>query len=97
MVLCFYNDGCTYRLSKHPHMYLGMKLTVMDVSHCQVEFSAKQATEQLSKANEQLRVDVSQWHEAKNKEVSHFMRQFAANHMDYHQKVSALHQAHVHV
>jgi sorting nexin-1/2 len=51
-----------------------------------VELAAEKAQDQLSQANEELRVDVEQWHEAKNKEVCHFMRQFASNHVDYHQK-----------
>ena len=48
---------------------------------------AEKAQDELSQANEQLRVDVEKWHEAKNKEVCQFMRQFANNHMEYHQKV----------
>lgn len=54
---------------------------------CQVGLVAEKAQDQLSQANEQLRVDVEKWHEAKNKEVCQFMRQFAINHMEYHQKV----------
>ena len=42
----------------------------------------------MSKANEELRVDVEKWHEAKNKEVCQIMRQAADNHIDYHQKVT---------
>ena len=53
----------------------------------QVELAAEKAQDQLSRANEELRVDVEKWHEAKNKEVCQFMRQFASNHVDYHQKV----------
>ncbi|CAI8023502.1 Sorting nexin-30 [Geodia barretti] len=51
-----------------------------------VELAAEKAQDQLSRANEELRVDVEKWHEAKNKEVCQFMRQFASNHVDYHQK-----------
>jgi hypothetical protein len=51
-----------------------------------VGLAAEKAQDQLSQANEQLRVDVEKWHEAKNKEVCQFMRQFATNHMEYHQK-----------
>ena len=53
----------------------------------QVELAAKKAQDQLSQANEELRVDVEKWHEAKNKEVCQLMRQFANNHVEYHQKV----------
>lgn len=53
----------------------------------QVELAAEKAQDQLSQANEELRVDMEKWHEAKNKEVCQFMRQFASNHVDYHQKV----------
>lgn len=49
--------------------------------------AAEKAQDQLSQANEQLRVDIEKWHEAKNKEICQFMRQFATNHMEYHQKV----------
>ena len=52
-----------------------------------VELTAEKAQDTLSQANEELRVDVENWHEAKNKEVCQFMRQFASNHVDYHQKV----------
>ena len=53
----------------------------------QLGFAAEKAQDQLSQANEQLRVDVEKWHGAKNKEVCQLMRQFATNHMEYHQKV----------
>lgn len=49
--------------------------------------AAEKAHDELSQANEQLRVDIEKWHEAKNKEVCQFMRQFATNHREYHQKV----------
>lgn len=53
----------------------------------QVGLAAEKAHDELSQANEQLRVDIEKWHEAKNKEVCQFMRQFATNHREYHQKV----------
>lgn len=53
----------------------------------QVELAAEKAHDDLSQANEQLRVDMEKWHEAKNKEVCQIMRQFATNHREYHQKV----------
>lgn len=60
----------------------------------QVELAAEKAQDQLSQANEELRVDMEKWHEAKNKEVCQFMRQFASNHVDYHQKVQSQIQLH---
>ena len=62
----------------------------------QLGFAAEKAQDQLSQANEQLRVDVEKWHGAKNKEVCQLMRQFATNHMEYHQKVHTTYTHHTH-
>ena len=54
----------------------------------QAGLAAERALDGLSQANEQLRVDIEKWHEAKNREVSKLMRQVSDNHVNYHQKVS---------
>lgn len=48
--------------------------------------AAEKALDNLSQANEQLRVDIEKWHEAKNREISSLMRQVADHHVDYHEK-----------
>ena len=48
---------------------------------------AERTLDDLSIANEQLRVDIEKWKEAKNKELGKVMSVFADNHIAYHQKV----------
>ena len=53
----------------------------------QAGVAAERSLDALTRANEQLRVDVEKWHEATNKEMSQLMREVADNHVEYHQKV----------
>lgn len=48
---------------------------------------AERTLDDLSIANEQLRVDVEKWREAKDKEMAKLMTTFADNHINYHRKV----------
>lgn len=48
---------------------------------------AETALDKLTQANEQLRVDVEKWQEAKDIQWSAVMREWAGNHINYHQKV----------
>ena len=48
---------------------------------------AERTLDDLSIANEQLRVDIEKWKEAKNKELGKVMSVFADNHIAYHQRV----------
>ena len=48
---------------------------------------AERTLDDLSIANEQLRVDIEKWKETKNKELGKVMSVFADNHIAYHQKV----------
>ena len=48
---------------------------------------AERTLDDLSIANEQLRVDIEKWKEAKNKELGKVMSVFADNHIAYNQKV----------
>ena len=50
---------------------------------------ADKALDDLSQANEELRVDIDKWKEAKDREVSSLMRKVADDHINFHQKVSA--------
>lgn len=52
---------------------------------------AETALDKLTQANEQLRVDIEKWHEAKNIQWSAVMREWAGHHVNYHQKVSGWH------
>ena len=58
----------------------------MDLSSAGVV--AESALDKLTQANEQLRVDIEKWHEAKDVQWSAVMRNWAGNHVNYHQKVS---------
>lgn len=44
--------------------------------------------DELSRANEELRVDIDKWKEAKDREMNKLMKKVADNHIDFHQKVS---------
>lgn len=48
---------------------------------------AERTLDDLSVANEELRVDVEKWKEAKDKEMAELMTTFADNHINYHTKV----------
>ena len=50
---------------------------------------ADKALDDLSQANEELRVDIDKWKEAKDKEVSSLMRKVSDDHINFHQKVSS--------
>lgn len=50
---------------------------------------ADKALDDLSQANEELRVDIDKWKEAKDREVVSLMRKVADDHINFHQKVSA--------
>ena len=49
---------------------------------------AERTLDDLSIANEQLRVDVEKWKEEKDKDITNLMTTFADNHINHHQKVS---------
>ena len=53
----------------------------------QAGIAAERSLDALTRANEQLRVDIENWHEATNREMSQLMRGVADNHVEYHQKV----------
>jgi hypothetical protein len=48
---------------------------------------AERTLDDLSVANEQLRVDVEKWKEAKDEEMVKLMTTFSNNHISYHNKV----------
>ena len=51
---------------------------------------ADKTLDDLSRANEELRVDIDKWKEAKDRELSALMRKVADDHINFHQKVTAL-------
>ena len=55
----------------------------------QASVLADKALDDLSQANEELRVDIDKWKEAKDKEVSSLMRKVSDDHINFHQKVSS--------
>ena len=55
--------------------------------YMQAGVEAERTLDDLSVANEQLRVDIEKWREAKNREMGQLMQTFADNHITYHQKV----------
>ncbi len=55
--------------------------------HAQAVMEADRTLDNLTIANEKLRVDIEKWKEAKDQEISNLCCTFADNHIDYHQKV----------
>ena len=49
---------------------------------------ADKALDELSRANEELRVDIDKWKEAKDREINSLMRKVADDHINFHQQVS---------
>ena len=56
----------------------------------QAGVEAERTLDDLSVANEQLRVDLEKWKEAKDKELGKVMGTFADNHINHHTKVLIL-------
>ena len=56
----------------------------------QAVVEADRTLDNLTIANEKLRVDIEKWTDAKDQEVSDLCCTFADNHIDYHQKVEKL-------
>ena len=48
---------------------------------------ADRALDSLSQANEELRVDIDKWKEAKDREINRLMRKVSDDHINFHQKV----------
>jgi len=57
----------------------------------QASLEADKALDDLSQANEMLRVDIEKWGGSKDREVATLMKNVANDHIDYHQKVSIFH------
>ena len=53
----------------------------------QASVVADKVLDDLSQANEELRVDIDKWKESKDREVNRLMRKVADDHVDFHQKV----------
>ncbi len=56
----------------------------------QVGVEAERSLDELSVANEKLRVDIEKWSDAKDKELKDIMTHWAQNHVDFHNKVGLL-------
>ena len=48
---------------------------------------AERSLDELSVANEKLRVDIEKWTDAKDRELRDMMTHWAGNHVNYHNKV----------
>ncbi len=53
----------------------------------QAGVEAERTLDDLSIANEQLRVDIEKWKDAKDGEIASLMTTFADNHINHHRKV----------
>ena len=54
----------------------------------QVGVEAERSLDELSVANEKLRVDIEKWTEAKDRELGELMTHWASNNISYHNKVT---------